>query len=177
MSLQQTGVCVCTCVCVWTLLSSNADVMRDLFTQHVLAVFVNRAAKAWSPHALIQAVCVCPHVQLCWKSKKKKRVNYWMRTEQNNDGVSVKLCPPSLRRRGGFTRAFANRYVEVIKVISGNGNPFRIDCGICWLRRGAIWRLSTVWEWSLGRALKWMGAVLAQELELMWRRASQRNPA
>lgn len=28
--------------------------MRDLFTQHVVAVFVERAAKAWSPHAIIQ---------------------------------------------------------------------------------------------------------------------------
>lgn len=74
---------------------------------------------------------------------------------------SVKLCPPSPRLRGSFTRTFANRYVEVIKVISSNGNPFRIDRGICWLRHGAIWRLSTVWEWSLGgRSNEWEPSLL-----------------
>lgn len=45
--------------------SSNADVMRNLFAQHVVGVFVERATKAWSPHALIQVDCVCPHIQLC----------------------------------------------------------------------------------------------------------------
>lgn len=52
----------CVCVCVISVELSNADVMRDLFKQRVMAGFMDRAAKARTPHATIHVAFVCPHI-------------------------------------------------------------------------------------------------------------------
>lgn len=49
---------VCVCVCVISVELSNADVIRDLFKQRVMAGFMDRAAKARTPDATIHVAFV-----------------------------------------------------------------------------------------------------------------------
>lgn len=90
-------------VCVWTLQISNADVMRDLFAQHMMADFVDMAEKGR------QVGFVCPKIYL-WRRK----VNRWSVIERSDDGPQWKWCPSSLSWALG---SHARLLIDMLKLL------------------------------------------------------------